>query len=71
MYKLQSLKRIKAGINRHLKESRNIIADVHFSKADEMFKGVSKERRINGKGSTKSYKEINQANVSKLEIITL
>lgn len=57
-YKLQTLKCIRAAINRHTKTTRNldIISDLSFTKANEMFKGVStkarKEVRINKKHST-------------------
>lgn len=42
-YKLQTLKCIRAGINRYTKEHRNldIISDLHFTRTNEMFKAVS------------------------------
>ena len=67
-YKLQSLKCIHAGINRKTKECRNldIISDVHFSSANEVFKGVTKRSCVNGKGSTKSYKVISEGDLERL-----
>ena len=57
VYKLQSLKCIRAGINRYTKAERNldIISDVRFSRANELFKGKSKVVCKEGKGSTKLY----------------
>ena len=67
-YKLQSLKCIRAGINRWTKEHRNtdIIADVRFTKVNEIFKGVSKIARQTGKGSTKSYPKIKYEDLERI-----
>ena len=67
-YKLQSIKCIRAGINRWTKANRNIdiISDVRFSRANEMFKGVSKIARQTGKGSTKSYPVIAQEDLERI-----
>lgn len=55
-YKLQSLKCIRAGINRYTKANRNldIINDIRFTKTNEMFKAVSTKARKEGRGSTRS-----------------
>lgn len=55
-YKLQTLKCIRAGINRYTKEVRNldIINDTSFSRTNEMFKAISTKARKLGLGSTKS-----------------
>ena len=67
-YKLQSLKCIRAGINRWTKENRNIdiISDVHFTKANEIFKGVSKIAHQTAKASTKSYPTIVHEDLERL-----
>ena len=54
-YKLQSIKCIRAGLNRHTKAKRNldIISDVRFTQANELFKGKSKVICKQGKGSTR------------------
>lgn len=56
MYKLQSLKCIRAGINRYMKDKRNldIISDIRFTKTNQMFKAVTSYTRKQGLGSTKS-----------------
>lgn len=55
-YKLQSLKCIRAGLNRYTKSTRNldIIKDIRFTQTNEMFKAVSTKARREGRGSTKS-----------------
>ena len=65
LYKLQSLKCIRAGINRHTNETRNldIIADPSFSQANEVFKGVSVKTKSAGKGFTKSKRPIHPDDV--------
>ena len=67
-YKLQSIKCIRAGINRWTKSNRNtdIIGDVRFTKANEIFKGVSKIARENGKGTTKSTPVIAQEDLERI-----
>lgn len=56
-YKLQSLKCIRAGLNRYFKEecSIDIISDVRFHKTNEMPKGVAKVTCKAGLGSTSSF----------------
>lgn len=60
LYKLQSLKCIHAGVNRYMKEMRNIdiIKDLRFTKTNEMFKAVSHNVCEKGLGTTKSYPPI-------------
>ena len=55
-YCVQSMKCIRAGINRHLKAERriDIISSDLSVKANEMFCEVNKQRCIDGKGSVKS-----------------
>lgn len=55
-YKLQTLKCIRAGINRCTKEQRglDIISDERFKKTNEMFKAVTTRARKEGRGSTKN-----------------
>ena len=56
-YKIQSMKCICAGINRWTKSNWNIdiIGDVTYTKANEIFKGVAKIAREQGRGATKPY----------------
>lgn len=58
-YKNTTLRCLRAGINRYIKEKRsiNIVEDQRFIKSNEMFKGVQKEGKKIGKGSIK-HKEI-------------
>ncbi len=67
-YHLQSLKCICAGINRYLKDTRNIdiISDLRFTKTNQMFSGVTKQTRKEGHGSTKSYPIIEDKDMTKL-----
>ena len=67
-YKLQSMKCIRAGINRWTKSNRNmdIISDPRFAKANEIFKGVAKVARQTGRGSTKSYPVIEQEDMERI-----
>ena len=55
-YCVQSMKCIRAGINRYFKAECgiDIIDNEKFTKANEMFCGVNKRKRAEGKGSTKS-----------------
>ncbi len=68
MYKLQSLKCVRAGINRHLKETRgiDIISDPKFTKANEMFCRVSSLTRRKGLAHTKSFPVIQDEDLKKL-----
>ena len=55
-YKLQSIKCIRAGLNRWTKANRSvdIIKDVKYTKANEIFKGISKLARKDGRATTRS-----------------
>ncbi len=56
-YKVQSLKCIRAALNRHFKETRNLDI-IAFGKTNEMFKGITKKARREGRGSTESFPTI-------------
>ncbi len=68
MYKLASLKYIRAGLNRYFKETRSldIISDLQFTKTNQKFKGVAKQCRKAGLGSTKSFPVIPDKDMEKL-----
>ena len=55
-YCVQSMKCLRAGINRYMKAERglDIIENERFVTANEMFRGVNKKKREQGKGATKS-----------------
>ena len=55
-YCVQTMKCLRARINRYFKAERglDIIDNPAFIKANEMFRGVNKQKRIQGKGSTKT-----------------
>ena len=59
-YKLQSLKCIHAGLNRYLKEKRDldIISNECFNRANMMFKGLAKKARTEGCATIDSFKSI-------------
>ena len=67
-YKLQSLKCIRAGINRHMKSKRgiDIISNENFVRANEMFRGDGKQLRIKGKGLIKSTEVISEKDLAKI-----
>ena len=67
-YKLQSLKCIHAGINRYMKAEKgiHIISNDKFVKANEMFRGVGKQLRIQGLGSVKSTPVITEEDLTKI-----
>lgn len=67
-YKLQSLKCIRAGLNRYMKEQRNldIIKDLCFTRTNEMFKAVTVKAKKSGLGSTKSNPPIEPDDMAKL-----
>ncbi len=54
MYKLASIKCIRASLNRHIKEKRgiDIIQDPRFIQANEMFRAVTVEMKKQGKAVT-------------------
>lgn len=55
-YKLSTLKCIRAAINRHYKEKRclDILADKRFIRSNEMFQGVTRRAKFEGRGETQS-----------------
>lgn len=67
-YKLQTLKCLRAGLNRYMKEKRNldIIQDVKFTRTNEMFKAVTTKARKQGRGSTKNYPPIEEDDLARL-----
>lgn len=58
-YKNTTLRCLRAGINRHMKETRSIdiVSDKRFIRCNEMFRGVQKEGKKNSKGSI-THKEV-------------
>ena len=67
-YCVQSMKCIRAGINKYLKAERglDIISSELFVKANKMFRGVNKQRRIQGKASVKSRPVISDEDLQKI-----
>ena len=68
IYKITSLKCIRAGINHEMKQTRNIdiILDTRFVKANEMFRGVTKQAKKQGKGVIKGTKDISDDDMEKI-----
>lgn len=68
-YKNSSLRAIRAGINRFIKESRSIdiIADKRFIRANELFKGVAKQNKQAGKGTVNHKSPILSEDLEKLQ----
>lgn len=66
-YKLQTLKCIRAGLNRFTKEHRNldIIADTRFARTNEMFKAVTTKAKRDGLGSTRSTPPVEEQDMAK------
>ena len=67
-YKLSSIKCIRAGLNRHLKESRNvdIISDVRFAKTNELFHGVAAKARKEGRGCVSNFPVIEDKDLTQI-----
>ena len=67
-YCVQSMKCLRAGINRYMKAEKNldIIENEKFVTANEMFRGVNKRKRVQGKGSTKPTPVISEADLQKI-----
>ncbi len=67
-YKLSSIKCIRAGLNRHLKETRNIdiIADVWFTKTNELFCGVAAKARKEGCGCVSNFPVIEDEDLKQI-----
>ena len=68
-YCVQSMKCIRAGINRYFKAERglDIISNTDFVQANEMFRGVNRQKRIQGKGSTKPHAVIEKEDLEKMQ----
>lgn len=67
-YKNTTLKCLRAGINRHIKETRSIdiVSDPQFIKCNELFKGVQKVGKKEGKGSIKHKDVIESEDMERL-----
>ena len=67
-YKNSSLQCMRAALNRYFKEKRgiNIINDDRFIQANEMFRGVTKQGRRQGRGSSEHKKPINSDDMKTL-----
>ena len=67
-YKNSSLHCMQAALNRYFKEQRglDIIANPNFIQANEMFKGVTKKGRCEGRGSAEHKKPISEGDMDKL-----
>ncbi len=68
IYKLASIKCIRASINCYMKDNRNIdiIADPRFVKANQMFKAVTVKTKKQGKAVTISKRVISSEDMQKL-----
>ena len=67
-YKNSTLKYMRAGLNRHFKETKtiDIIAGSHFIKANKMFKGVTRLNKEEGRGEVESMPSINPEDMKTL-----
>ena len=67
-YKNSSLKCMRAALNRYFKETKglNIITNENFIQANEMFRGVTKKGRREGRGSSDHKNPINDDDMKKL-----
>lgn len=67
-YKMSSLKSARAAINRFYRESRclDIITDTRFIRANEMFKGVTRKAKQEGRGDTESKPPIEPQDLLKI-----
>ena len=67
-YHVQSLKCLRAGLNRYLQEKRNIniINDSEYSHANLMFKGVQVQAKKEGKGVRRSTPSISENDMASL-----
>lgn len=68
-YKNSTLKCIRAGVNRHIKETRgiDIVSDKRFIRCNEVFKGVQKQGKKAGKGSVKHKDVIESQDMERLQ----
>lgn len=69
VYKNTTLRCLRAGINRYIKEKRSIdiVADKRFIRTNEIFKGVQKEGKQMGKGAIKHKDVIESQDLEKLQ----
>ena len=67
-YSVQSLKCMRAGLNRYFKKSRgiDIIADPAFVKANQMFEAVKVDAKKNGRGVKKSTPAISDIDLERI-----
>lgn len=67
-YKISTLKCIRAALNRHFKEKRgvDIISDPRFIQANEMFKGVARKAKKEGRGEVDSKPPIEPEDLKKI-----
>lgn len=67
-YKMSSLKSARAAINRYYREKRSIdlISDQRFITTNEMFKGVTRKAKQEGRGDTDSTPPIEPEDLTKL-----
>ena len=68
-YKNTTLNSIRAGINRHLKDTRgvDIMKDERFVKSNQMFKAVKKENKKDGHGNVDHKISITASDMEKLD----
>lgn len=68
-YKNTTLRCLRAGINRYVKEKRSIdiVLDRRFIQTNEIFKGIQKEGKKLGKGSIKHKDVIESEDMEKLQ----
>lgn len=66
-YKTSTLKCIRAAINRHYKATRSldILSDPRFIKSNEMFTGVAKKAKQEGRGEVESRPPIEEEDMKK------
>ena len=68
LYQTSSFKLLRAGLNRYFKRERNIdiVSDETFIRTNLVFDGVQVKAKRSGKGVTKSYPHITQADLLKI-----
>lgn len=68
-YKNSSLRAIRAGVNRFIKDSRgiDIISDPKFMRTNDLFKGVTKENKEAGKGNVQHKVPISSEDLERLQ----
>ena len=69
-YKNTTLRSIRAGINRHLKQQRGIdlMKDPRFTKSNQMFASVSKSNKKSGNGNVTHKDPITTPDMNRLEV---